>query len=156
MYFARAHARKIPERDLALQATHDRDDAQKHKAAANMPRKNWTALSGPMRPTEFPERASRGSNAWCGTERLLPAMFPVSVSWVEIPFVSGGIRISNASKVPKRRFTREEKLWSPICAGRKRGKKSRILREFVKMPRDHDCFLSKVPSPLLTRRAIVP
>ena len=48
-------------------------------------------------------------------------------------------------------------------AGRKCGKNSRILREFTKRnavvfdhPRDHDCFLSSVPSPFLTRRAISP
>src|SRR6266446_5107878 len=67
------------------------------------------------------------------------------------------ISLSNANAVLNDRFTREEKLWGSICAGRKRGKNSRILREFTKnYPRDHDCFLSKVPSPFLTRRAIFP
>jgi hypothetical protein len=41
------------------------------------------------------------------------------------------ISLSNANAVLNDRSTREEKLWSSICAGRKRGKTSRILREFV-------------------------
>src|SRR6266576_2575304 len=44
------------------------------------------------------------------------------------------ISLSNANAVVNDRFTREEKLWSSICAGRKRGKNSRIPREFV-LPR---------------------
>src|SRR5207248_5205359 len=119
--------------------------------------KNWTAPSAPIFRTEFLGRAGQGSSASFETQLLLPVMFLVSVSWVEIPFIGSGIRISNASKVPKRRFTREEKLWSSICGGRKRGKNSRILHEFTKTePTNHDCFPFKVPSPLLTRRAIFP
>src|SRR5207248_10151347 len=105
--------------DPALQVTRVRDGAKRHTAAANTPRKNWTAPSALMSLTEFLGRAGQGSSASSETQLLLPAMFQVSVSWVEIPFIGDGIRISNASKVPKRRFTREEKLWSSICAGRK-------------------------------------
>jgi hypothetical protein len=61
----------------------------------------------------------------------------------------------------EQRIYEGKKLWSSICAGRKRGKYSRILHEFTTsdagvfdQPRDHDCFLSSVPSPFLTRRAI--
>src|SRR6266404_3757987 len=43
------------------------------------------------------------------------------------------ISLSNASVVLRTRFTREEKLWSKISAGRKRGKNSRIPHEFAKM-----------------------
>src|SRR5439155_8220083 len=67
------------------------------------------------------------------------------------------ISLSNANAVVNDRSTREEKLWSSICAGRKRGKTSRILHEFTKAePTNHDCFPFKVPSPFLTRRAIFP
>src|SRR6266705_4148255 len=55
------------------------------------------------------------------------------------------ISLSNANAVLNNRSTREEKLWSSICAGRKRCKNSRILRKFTKSdavvfdyPRDHD------------------
>jgi hypothetical protein len=85
--------------------TRVRDDAKTRKAAASRLRRNWRGLSAPIFPTEFVERAEPGSSASFESQLLLPAMFQVSVSWVEIPFVSGGIRISNASKVPKR-FTR--------------------------------------------------
>src|SRR4029077_11118841 len=101
-------------------------------------------------------RAELKSNASSESQLLLPVMFQVSVS-CKVPFVDGRISFANASNVPKSRFTREEKLWGSICAGRKGGKNSRILREFTKnYPRDHNCFLSRVPSPLLTRRAIFP
>jgi len=52
-------------------------------------------------PIGFLARVTRGSNASFENQLLLPAMFQVSVSWVEIPFIGSGIRISNASKVPK-------------------------------------------------------
>src|SRR5438132_7731170 len=42
------------------------------------------------------------------------------------------ISLSNANAVVNDRFTREEKLWSKISAGRKRGKNSRIPHEFTK------------------------
>src|SRR4029077_17521075 len=51
---------------------------------------------------------------------------------------------SNASGVLRTRFTREEKLWSSICAGRKRGKNSRILREFVIVRTPSFGFIQKV------------
>src|SRR6266404_2373233 len=43
------------------------------------------------------------------------------------------ISLSNANAVVNDRSTREEKLWSKISAGRKRGKNSRIPHEFAKM-----------------------
>src|SRR6266446_7731326 len=43
------------------------------------------------------------------------------------------ISLSNANAVVNDRSTREEKLWSSICAGCKRGKNSRIPHEFAKM-----------------------
>src|SRR5437868_1886831 len=101
MYFVRAHARKIPEPDLVLQVTRGRDDVQKHKAAANTLHRNWTAPSGPMNRIGFLRHAAPGSSASFEIQLLLPVMFQVLVSWVEIPFVNGGIRISNASNVPK-------------------------------------------------------
>src|SRR6266705_2139132 len=101
MYFARAHARKIPVRDLALPMMRDRDGERRYKAAASRLRRNSKAPFAKMCPTEFPERASRASNASFEMQLLLLAMFQVSVSWVEFPFIYGGIRISNASKVLK-------------------------------------------------------
>src|SRR5262245_19755491 len=77
----RASEQKIPGRDLALQATRDRDGERRHKAAANMPRKNRTAPCEPICPTEFPVRASQASNASCETARRLLAMFPVLISY---------------------------------------------------------------------------
>src|ERR1700719_2241336 len=101
MYFVRAHARKIPERDLALRAMRDRDDVQKHKAAANTLHRNWTAPSGPMSRTGFLRHAAPWSSVSFVMQLRLLAMFQVSVSWGEISFVDGGIRISSASNVPK-------------------------------------------------------
>src|SRR5947208_12318702 len=43
------------------------------------------------------------------------------------------ISLSNANAVVNERSTREEKLWSSICTGRKRGNNSRIPHEFAKM-----------------------
>src|SRR6266446_4426759 len=138
-YFVRADGRKNLGLDPALQATRVRDGAKTSKAAASRLRRNSKAPFELISPTEFVERAELKSSASSESQLLLLAMFQVSVSWVEIPFIVGGIRISNAIKAPKRRFTREEKLWSSICAGRKRGKNSRILREFTKnYPRDQD------------------
>ena len=101
-YFVRADGRKNLGLDPALQVKRVRDGAKTRKAAASMPRKNWTVPSAPIFPTEFLGRAGQGSSASFETQLLLLAMFQVSVSWVEIPFVNGGIRISNASKVSKR------------------------------------------------------
>src|SRR5437588_12609317 len=101
MCFARAGARKNPEQDLALPATRVRDGAKTRKAAASRLRRNSKAPSALMSLTEFLGRAGQGSSASFETQLLLPAMFQVSVSWVEIPFVGGGIRISNASNAPK-------------------------------------------------------
>ena len=101
MYFVRGHARKIPERDLALPTMRDRDDVQRHKAAANTLHRNWTAPSGPMSRTGFLRHAAPSSSVSFEMQLRLPAMFQVSLSWVEIPFIDAGIRISNASKVPK-------------------------------------------------------
>src|ERR1700675_4425609 len=100
--FVQADEQKNLEQDPALQVTRVRGAAKTRKAAASTLRRNSKAPSATMCPTEFPERSSRASSASCGTGLLLLAMFQVSVSWVEIPFINGGIRISNASKVPKR------------------------------------------------------
>src|SRR5438067_821856 len=100
--FVQADEQKNLGQDPALQVTRVRDGAKTRKAAANRLRRNSKAPFVTMCPIEFPERASRASNAWCGTGLLLLAMFQVSVSWIEIPFIGSGIRISNASKVPKR------------------------------------------------------
>src|SRR6266446_4747919 len=96
-YFVRADGRKSLEQDPALQATRVRDGAKTHKAAASRLRRNSKAPFGLISPTEFVERAELKSSASSETQLLLPAMFQVSVSWVEIPFIVG-IRISNASK----------------------------------------------------------
>src|SRR4029077_20327894 len=122
--FAQADGRKNLGQGPALQVTRVRDGAKTRKAAASRLRRNSKAPFALISPTEFVERAELKSSASSEIQLLLPAMFQVSVSWVEIPFIGRGIRISNASKVPKRRFTRGEKLWSAICAGRKRGKNS--------------------------------
>src|SRR5207248_10824501 len=84
--FVQADERKNLEQDPALQVTRVRDGAKTRKAAANRPRKNWTAPSALMSLTEFLGRAGQGSSASSETQLLLPAMFQVSVSWVEIPF----------------------------------------------------------------------
>src|SRR5438874_8113653 len=94
--FAQAGGQKNLEQDPALQVTRVRDGAKTRKAAASTPRKNWTVPSALMSPTEFLGRAGQGSSASSETQLLLPVMFRVSVSWVEIPFIGSGIRISNA------------------------------------------------------------
>src|SRR5205823_8646439 len=100
-YFVRADGRKNLGQDPALQVTRVRDGAKTRKAAASRLRRNSKAPSALISPTEFVERAELKSSASFEIQLLLPAMFQVSVSWVEIPFVGGGIRISNASKAPK-------------------------------------------------------
>src|SRR5436305_5385230 len=89
--FAQADGQKNLGQDPALQVTHVRDGAKTRKAAASRLRRNSKAPFVTMCPTEFPERASRASNASCGTGLLLLAMFQVSVSWVEIPFIADSI-----------------------------------------------------------------
>src|SRR3954452_23986163 len=99
--FVQADEQKNLEQDPALQLTRVRDGAKTRKAAASRLRRNSKAPFEMISPTEFPERAELKSSASFETQLLLPAMFQVSVSWVEIPFTDDGIRISNASKVPK-------------------------------------------------------
>src|SRR5438128_9899984 len=100
-YFVQADEQKNLEQDPALQVTRVRDGAKTRKAAASRLRRNSKAPSALISPTEFVERAELKSSASSETQLLLAAMFRVSVSWVEIPFVGGGIRISNASKALK-------------------------------------------------------
>src|ERR1700752_4892859 len=76
--------------------------------------------------------AAPSSSASFEMQLRLPAMFQVSVSWVEIPFIGGSIRITNGIVVLRTRFTREEKVWRSIFVGRKRPKTSRIPNEFTK------------------------
>src|SRR5438132_10658240 len=101
-YFVQADEQKNLEQDPALQVTRVRDGAKTRKAAASRLRRNSKAPFELISPTEFVERAELKSSASFEIQLLLLAMFQVSVSWVEIPFVDGGIRISNASKAPKR------------------------------------------------------
>src|SRR4029077_18409055 len=101
-YFVQANEQKNLGQDPALQVTRVRDGAKTRKAAANRLRRNSKAPFELMSLTEFLGRAGQGSSASFETQLLLPAMFQVSVSWVEIPFIGCGIRISNASQVPKR------------------------------------------------------
>src|SRR6266404_2560709 len=135
MCFVQVDEQKNLGQDPALREKRDREGAKTRKAAASRLRRNSKAPSALMSLTEFLGRAVQGSSASFETQLLLPVMFQVSISWVEIPFVNRGISLSNASGVPRTRFTREEELWSSICAGRKRGKNSRILREFTKNKR---------------------
>src|ERR1700720_4469 len=100
-YFVRADGRKTLGQGPALQVTRVRDGAKTRKAAASTLRRNWRAPFELISPTEFVERAELKSSASSEIQLLLLAMFQVSVSWVEIPFIGSGIRISNASKVPK-------------------------------------------------------
>src|SRR5229473_2312146 len=99
--FVQADEQKNLEQDPALQVTRVRDGAKTRKAAASRLRRNSKAPSALMSLTEFLGRAEPGSSASSETQLLLLAMFQVSVSWVEIPFIGDSIRISNASKVPK-------------------------------------------------------
>src|SRR6266853_5213179 len=86
-YFVQADEQKNPEQDPALQVTRVRDGAKTRKAAASRLRRNSKAPFAPISPTEFVERAEPGSSASSETQLLLPAMFQVSVSWADIPFV---------------------------------------------------------------------
>src|SRR5438046_8548912 len=97
--FAQADGQKNLEQDPALRVTRVRDGAKTRKAAASRLRRNSKAPFALISPTEFVGRPELKSSASFETQLLLLAMFQVSVSWVEIPFVNGGIRISNASKV---------------------------------------------------------
>src|SRR6266481_3719175 len=106
--FAQADEQKNLEQDPVLQVTRVRDGAKMRKAAASRLRRNSKAPFALISPTEFVERAELKSSASFEIQLLLLAMFQVSVSWVEIPFVNCSIRISNASKVPKSRFTRKK------------------------------------------------
>src|SRR6266446_8400707 len=118
--FAQADEQKNLEQDPALQVTRVRDGAKTRKAAASRLRRNSKAPFELISPTEFVERAELKSSASCGTGLLLLAMFPVLVSWVEIPFIGCAIRISNASKIPKRRFTREKKCGARFASAQTR------------------------------------
>src|SRR5882724_4093950 len=100
MCFVQGDGRKNLGQDPALQVKRVRDGAKTRKAAASRLRRNSKAPFELLSPTEFVERAELKSSASFESQLLLLAMFQVSVSWVEIPFV-GRIRISNASKVPK-------------------------------------------------------
>jgi hypothetical protein len=100
--FVQADEQKNLEQDLVLRAKRDRGVAERHTAAASRLRRNSKAPFELISPTEFVERAELKSSASSENQLLLLAMFQVSVSWVEIRFVNGGIRISNASKVLKR------------------------------------------------------
>src|SRR6266478_9301184 len=97
MCFVQADEQKNLERDPALQVTRVRGVAKTRKAAASRLRRNSKVPFALISPTEFVERAELKSSASSETQLLLPAMFQVSVSWIEIPFIVG-IRISNASK----------------------------------------------------------
>src|SRR6266436_3927764 len=99
--FVQADEQKNLEQDPALQVTRVRDGAKTRKVAASRLRRNSKAPFELISPTESVERAELKSSASFESQLLLLAMFQVSVSWVEIPFIDSGIRISNASKVPK-------------------------------------------------------
>src|SRR6266403_4218158 len=90
--FVQADEQKNLEQDPALQVTRGRDGAKTRKAAASRLRRNSKAPFALISPTEFVERAELKSSASSETQLLLLAMFQVSVSWVEIPFVNGSIR----------------------------------------------------------------
>src|SRR6266446_9940807 len=101
-YFFPSDGQKNLGQDPALREKHDPEVAKRCKAAASRLRRNSKAPFELISPTEFVERAELKSSASSETQLLLLAMFQVSVSWVEIPFIVGGIRISNAIKAPKR------------------------------------------------------
>src|SRR6266446_9016732 len=88
-YSVRADGRKNLGQDPALQVTRARDGAKTRKAAANTLRRNSKAPFELIPPTEFVERAELKSSASFESQPLLLAMFRVSVSWVEIPFIGG-------------------------------------------------------------------
>src|SRR5260370_6776895 len=91
--FVQADEQKNLEQDLVLQVTRVRDGARTRKAAASRLRRNSKAPFELISPTEFVERAELKSSASFESQLLLPAMFQVSVSWGEIPFIDGGIPI---------------------------------------------------------------
>src|SRR5256885_2212221 len=97
--FVQADEQKNLGLDPALQVTRVRDGAKTRKAAASRLRRNSKAPFELISPTEFVERAELKSSASFEIQLLLLAMFQVSVSWVEIPFIGSGIRISSASRV---------------------------------------------------------
>src|SRR6266404_6967463 len=115
--FVQADEQKTLERDPALQVTRVRDGAKTRKVAASRLRRNSKAPFELISPTEFVERAELKSSASFESQLLLLAMFQVSVSWVEIPFMNCAISFPNASGVLRSRFTRGKKIWSAICAG---------------------------------------
>ena len=78
--FVQADEQKNLEQDPALQATRVRDGAKMHKAAASRLRRNSTVPFATMCPTEFLGRAELKSSASSETQRLLAAMFQVSIS----------------------------------------------------------------------------
>ena len=90
-YFVQADEQKNLEQDPALQVTRVRDGAKTRKAAASRLRRNSKAPFELISPTEFVERAELKSSASSEIQLLLLAMFQVSVSWVEIPFIDGGL-----------------------------------------------------------------
>src|SRR5436309_14221125 len=89
--FVQGDEQKNLEQDPALQVTRVRDGAKTRKAAASRLRRNSKAPSALMSLTEFLGRAELKSSASSESQLLLPAMFQVSVSWVEIPFVNSVI-----------------------------------------------------------------
>src|SRR6266446_825435 len=85
--FVQADEQKNLEQDPAPQVTRVRDGAKTRKAAASRLRRNSKAPFELISPTEFVERAELKSSASFEIQLLLLAMFQVSVSWVEIPFM---------------------------------------------------------------------
>src|SRR5437867_3835871 len=81
--FVRADEQKNLGQDPALQVTRVRDGAKTRKAAASRLRRNSKAPFALISPTEFVGRAVQGSSASFEIQLLLPAMFRVSVSWVD-------------------------------------------------------------------------
>src|SRR5260370_19574195 len=86
-YFVQADEQKNLEQDPALPVTRVRDGAKTRKAAASRLRRNSKAPSELISPTEFVERAELRSSGSFEIQLLLPAMFQVSLSWIEIPFL---------------------------------------------------------------------
>src|SRR5258707_5974507 len=95
--FAQADEQKNLGQDPALQVTRVRDGAKTRKAAANTLRRNSKAPFELMSRTGFLRHAAPRSSVSFEMQLPLLAMFQVSVSWVDIPFIGGGIRISDAS-----------------------------------------------------------
>ena len=80
-YFVQAGARKNPGQDPALREKRDLGVAQSCKEAANTLRKNRKALFSLFPLDRTVEHGTPESSASIETQLLLPAMFPVSVSW---------------------------------------------------------------------------